>query len=208
MIPFFPIAFVVIFVMEEAAYEKEKRILKNQFQDMILSMSTNLKVGYSPENAFLESYADLLQLYGSGSRIIYELEMIKKGLALNITLDQLLMDFSNRCKTDEITEFVDIFCLAKRTGGNLAEIIESSASLITQKMVIDEEVEVIISAGKMERRIMMVIPFLIILYIEATNKGFFDPLYHNFTGVIVMTVCFLVYFSAVIISGKIIKIRI
>ena len=54
---------------------------------------------------------------------------------------------------------------------------------------------------------MMGIPFLIISYIELTNKNFFAPLYHNFAGTLVMTVCLLVYLATVKISGKIIDVR-
>ena len=108
----------------------------------------------------------------------------------------------------EISEFVDIFCLAGRTGGNLVEIIDATANIISQKIAVDEEIEVIIRAGKLERQIMMVIPFLIIMYIEVTNKNFFSPLYNNLAGVLIMSACLLGYLAAVKISGKIIHIRV
>lgn len=202
-----PISFEVMFALENAVIEKNKCLLKNQFREMILSMATNLKVGYSPENAFLETYADLVHLYGKNSKIVYELEIIKKGLSVNLTLDKLLQDFGERCQIEEITEFVDIFCLAGKTGGNLVEIISSSANAISEKIAIDEEIAVIIRAGKIERQIMIGIPFLIILYIELTNKNFFFPLYHNVAGALVMSVCLVVYLISVKISGKIISIR-
>ena len=198
----------VVFYLDKERYEKQKRILKNQFQDLILSIATNLKVGYSPENAFLEAYTDLLLLYGTNSRIIYELETIKKGLAVNLTLDKLLAEFDKNCQIEEISEFVDIFCLANRTGGNLVEVIETSGDIISGKIATDEEIEVILSAGKMECHIMMGIPFLIIMYIGLTNKGFFTPLYHNVAGIIIMSICLMVYLAAVRISGRIISIRI
>ena len=203
-----PISFEIMFYLDNTICEKNKRILKKQFREMILSMATNLKVGYSPENAFLEAYADLSQLYGNNSRIIYELETIKKGLSVNLTLDRLLKDFAKRCKIEEISEFVDVFCLAGKTGGNLVDIIDSSANMISEKISVDEEIAVITRAGKMERQIMMIIPFLIIFYIEFTNKNFFAPLYHNFAGVLVMSICLLVYFVSVKVSEKIISIRI
>lgn len=202
-----PISFEVMLALEKSVYEKNIRLLKNQFREMILAMATNLKVGYSPENAFLETYADLVHLYGKNSRIVYELDTIKKGLSLNLTLDKLLKDFEKRCEIEEITEFVDIFCLAGKTGGNLVEIIMSSANSISEKIAVDEEIVVIMRAGKLERQIMMGVPFLIVLYIELTNKNFFAPLYHNLVGVMVMTVCLLVYLAAVKISGKIISVR-
>lgn len=203
-----PISFEVMFYLDNAVYEKNKKILKDQFREMILSMATNLKVGYSPENAFLEAYVDLVSLYGTKNKMIYELETMKKGLSVNITFEKLLRDFEKKYKIEEITEFVDIFCLAGKTGGNLVEIIDSTANIISQKIAVDEEIEVMISAGKVERQLMMIIPFIIILYIEITNKYFFSVLYHNLAGNLVMSMCLIVYFVAVKISGKIINVRI
>lgn len=208
MIFLMPISFEIMFYLDNTVCEKNKRMLKQQFREMILSMATNLKVGYSPENAFLETYADLIQLYGKNSRIIYELETIKKGLSVNLTLQKLLKDFEERCRIEEISEFVDVFCLADKTGGNLVEIIDSTANLISEKISVDEEIEILTRAGKMERQIMMVIPFVIIVYVELTNKNFFMPLYHNFTGILVMSTCLAVYLVAIKISAKIICIRI
>ena len=51
-------------------------------------------------------------------------------------------------------------------------------------------------------------PFLIIFYIESTNRNFFGPLYHNLAGILVMSVCLCIYLVAVKISGKIISIRV
>ena len=203
-----PISVEVMFYLDNTICEKNKKIMKNQFREMILSMATNLKVGYSPENAFLEAYVDLVNLYGTNSKIIYELETVKKGLSVNLSFGNLLRDFEKKCNIEEISEFVDIFCLAEKTGGNLVEIIDSTANMISQKIVVDEEIEIIIRAGKLERQLMMVIPFLIVLYIESTNKNFFAPLYHNFAGILIMSICLGVYFVAVKISGKIISIRI
>lgn len=208
MVFFLPISMDVMFFLDNTICEKNKKILKNQFREMILSMATNLKVGYSPENAFLEAYVDLVNLYGTNSRIIYELETVKKGLSVNICFQKLLWDFEKKCNIEEISEFVDIFCLAEKTGGNLVEIIDSAANMISQKIIVDEEIEAIIRAGKLERQLMMVIPFLIILYIESTNKNFFAPLYQNLAGILVMSVCLGIYLVAVKISGKIISIRI
>ena len=208
MVFLWPVSFEIMFFLDNTICEKNKQILKSQFREMILSMATNLKVGYSPENAFLEAYADLKNLYGTNIRILYELETIKKGLSVNISFEKLLRDFEKKCDIEEISEFVDIFCLAGKTGGNLVEIIDSTANLISEKIAIDGEIDVITRAGKMERNIMMIIPFLIVMYIECTNKNFFTPLYHNVAGIMVMSVCLLIYFVAVKVSGKIINIRI
>lgn len=203
-----PIFQKVAFYLDEICYKKKENILKNQFREMILSVATNLKVGYSVENAFLEVYADLIRLYGKKSRIVYELELIKKGLAVNMTLEKGLKDFSNRCNIEEITEFVDIFIIARKMGGNLTDIIQTTVDMISQKIEVDNEIHILISAKRLEQQIMMCVPFLIISYIEITNRNFFLPLYHNMAGVFVMSVCLLIYLVSIKISAKVMDIRI
>ena len=75
-------------------------------------------------------------------------------------------------------------------------------------MEIDREIEVLISAKRMEQQIMNLVPFAIIIYISFTAPGFFDVLYHNVLGVSIMTICLLVYFVAYRLSAKIVDISV
>lgn len=54
------------------------------------------------------------------------------------------------------------------------------------KLDTEKEIAVMI-AEKAKARLMEVIPFFIILYIGLTNQGFFDPLYHNLSGIFIMS---------------------
>lgn len=105
-------------------------------------------------------------------------------------------------------EFAQVFAAAKRNGGNLTEVIERSASIIEEKVETEKEIQILVSARKLEQRIMNVVPFGILLYISVTSKGFFDVLYHNPAGIIIMTVCLAVYVAAVLLSGKIVNIEV
>ena len=57
-----------------------------QFKECILAVSNSLKAGYAVENAFLESREDIRMLYGERSVMYCELELIRRGMILNITL--------------------------------------------------------------------------------------------------------------------------
>ena len=63
-----------------------------------------------------------------------------------------------------------------------------------------------ISAKKMEQTIMDLVPFGIILYIDATTPGFFDSLYHNAAGMALMTALMAVYLAAYLMAEKILDI--
>lgn len=188
--------------------KQRKQELKTQFKDAVLSVSANQKAGYSVENAFREAYWDMEMLYGTESVICKELNYIVKGLDNNIILEKLLFDLGIRSHVQDILQFADIFFIAKRSGGNMTDILSRTAAAIEEKMAVDKEIQVLLSSKKMEQKIMNVIPFFIIFYIGITSKGFFDVMYHNLVGVLIMTLCLGVYFAAFKISEKIVAIEI
>ena len=172
------------------------------------SVCANLKAGYSVENAFRESLSDIRLLYGEQCCMAAELTYIVQGLANHVSLEELLLSLGERSKVSDIREFGEVFAIAKRNGGNMTDTIMKTAFVIGRKMEIDREIEVLLSAKRMEQQIMNVVPFAIILYISFTSPGFFDVLYHNAAGVCIMTVCLLVYFVAYRLSAKIMDISV
>ena len=126
----------------------------------------------------------------------------------NSNVEDLLLDFGIRSHIDDIKDFAEIFRIAKRSGGNLTEIIQQTADVIGEKMDVRRKLSTIISAKKMEQSIMNVIPFGIILYIDWSSPGFFDALYHNFTGILIMTALLGIYGLAYVLAGRIIDIKV
>lgn len=185
--------------------KKVKRIqkLEMEFKDCILSVSANLRAGYSIENAFLESQNDMLLLYGKDSLITKELRHIQKGISNNRSLESILQEFGERSTNVRIKEFGEVFCIARKSGGNLPEIIQATVQVICEEIAIKQDIQVMISGRILEQKIMNVIPFVLVMYIELANPGFFEVLYYNITGYLVMTVCLAVYISAYFLSIKI-----
>ncbi len=179
---------------------KEELLL--QFRECILSVSASLKAGYAVENAFLESREDMGMLFGEQSMIYKELELIRRGLVINITLEEQLLDLAERSDCEEILQFSQILSIAKRNGGDIPEIIGASADLIGQKIEVKQEINTMLSGRQMEQNIMKLMPFVIITYIETSYRGYFDVLYHNLQGVGIMTVCLFIYLAAYVLGEK------
>lgn len=187
---------------------KRRDELRVQFKDAVNSVSANQKAGYSVENSFREAKHDMVLLYGEKSIICRELDYIKKGLDNNQNLEQMLVSLGRRSGLEDISQFGDIFAIAKRGGGNLTGLIEKTASVIEQKTDVEQEIEVMVSSRKMESNIMSFIPFFMILYMNITSDNFMAGLYHNIAGIAVMTVCLAVYIAAFLISRRLVDIRI
>lgn len=176
--------------------EQARRELSSQFRECILCVSASLRAGYSVENAFLEAEKDMEVMYGKDALICAELKFLRRGLNINITVEELLEDIAKRSGCEDIGEFARVFALAKRNGGNMAEIIQTSANRIGKKIELRGEMQTVLSGRQMEFMIMRLMPFGILFYIEMGTPDYFAPLYHNPLGVAVMTGCLAVYLGA------------
>ena len=192
--------------------EKKKRIenheLGAQFKDALLSVSTAQKAGYSIENSFAEANKDMRLLYGKNSPICRELAKIEQGIRNNIPIEAMIKELGINSNNKDIEEFAGVFLVAKRSGGNMTEIIERCVSVIGKRIEVENEIDVLIAAKRMEAQIMEIVPFGIVAYVGVTNPGFLDPLYGNPLGIIVMTICLLVYIAAYLMIEKIIAIEV
>ncbi len=190
--------------------QEEKRCseLLLEFKECMNSVLTALKAGYSCENAFRESAKDMEFLYGEKSEICQELNLILGGLNSNVPLEILLDEFAKRSGSEEIKDFSEVFMIARKSGGNMTEILQRTMTQIQDRIDVEREISILISSKKLEQIIMDIVPFGIIAYIGLTSRGFFDVLYHNAIGIAVMSGCLTVYITAFCISEKIIAIRV
>lgn len=179
--------------------------LSIQFRECILAVSTSLQAGYSVENAFVECRQDMAFLYGEKGLIVEEMDIVRRGLNINISLEELLQDMAMRSGCEEIAQFAQIFSIVKRNGGNMAAVIQSTADQIGRRIELKREIRMFLGGKKMEMGIMRIMPFGILLYVDMGTPGYFDSLYHNFTGMAIMTVCLLIYLTAYFLGEWIMK---
>lgn len=199
---------VSLYRKKQAYIARQRRILEEQFKDSILSLAASLRTGYSPENAWTEVYREMILLHGEKSVIVKEIEGIRHKLIIKQSLEDILEEFGEKSKIEDIVNFADVFRIAKRGGGDIVAIISSTAKTISDKFDVQREIHTIISAKKMEQRIMMIMPLAILLYMGGFNQGFLDVLYEDIIGRIIMTGCLLIYGIAYFWGERIVKIDI
>ena len=172
------------------------------------SLATALRVGYSVENALRETKRDLLRLYDRKSRIIHEYQIMIHQLDINFSTEQVLGELAKRVIHEDVENFVTVFSSAKRMGGDSINIIRRTTSSMMDKIEVERDIQTILSAKEFEFNVMSFIPLIIICYMRLTFSEFMGILYGNLLGVGIMTAALGVYFSAVMLGYKIIKIDI
>ena len=95
MIPLSAVGILAFYQFGKEKAERAREELAIQFRECILSVAASLQAGYSVENAFIECRQDMVLMYGETALICDELDFIRRGLKINISLEELLMDMAN-----------------------------------------------------------------------------------------------------------------
>ena len=203
-----PLGFLYPIYKKKDLKKKRLRQLTLQFKEAIQVLSSFLSAGYSLENGLFMSVRELEALYGKDAMITEEFERLAAGVRMNRPVEQLLAEFGERSGIQDVDHFAQVFGMARRSGGELVEIIRQSAGVIRDKIQVQEDIQTMTAARIFEQKIMNGIPFGMILYIDFTSPGFFDIMYGTWMGRLIMTLCLAFYMGAVMLSGKILDIEI
>ena len=162
-------------------YQNDNELIR-QFRDGMQAVSFALNTGYSIENSFAEALQELVMLYGQNAVIVADFNMIVNRIRRNENLEDILDD--------------------------VIGIIKQTSHIIHEKAEVQQQIDTIITGKRLEQRVMVCMPLVITLYLRLTSPEYIDVLYGNVMGIIVMTICLLIYAVAVMLSQKITDINI
>lgn len=188
--------------------KERKNLLSLQFNEMLQTMITALKSGTSLERAVLLTKTALGEIYDKGEMIIKEIDLIERGLGMNIPIENLFLEFGKRSGVEEIKEFSEVLAVSKRTGGNVIKAMENTASFLIEKKELEGEIKALISGKKMEGRAMGFILPGMLFYINLAMPEVSKSLYHGVIGKMTMTGIFVGYLICLFWFDKISEIKV
>ncbi|MDR2022036.1 MAG: type II secretion system F family protein [Hungatella sp.] len=205
---FVPMVFIFPMIKKRELKEERLQQLNLEFKEGILLLASFLSAGYSVENAFSASVKELILLYGEEGMVSKEFSHIESQIRMNRSVEQALTEFAGRSGLDDVKNFVEVFAAAKRSGGELVSIISHTAAVIRDKVQVRQEILTMTASKQFEQKIMSIIPFFIVLYIDITSPGFFNIMYSTGIGRVLMTLCMVIYIVAMGIAKRIMRIEV
>lgn len=196
-------------LLAEGRKEKKRRKrLTLEFKDYMYAVSSALLAGYSIENAFIESQRDIRELYGEKSVLLKELGSLRRRLGMQENLEKILREFAEESRCEDIESFVEVFCYAKRGGGDFLGIIQTTIRRICDKIEVTEEIETTIAQKVLEEKVMSIVPVVVLLFFRLSSPEFIGILYGNLFGILVMTGVLILYGIAMAWGAKIVEIEV
>ncbi len=152
--------------------DKNARNLNSQFRDFLEAFNTSIGAGKNVVDSFHAVYDDMRIQFEEDAFIVKELEVILSGMANNFDVEDLMEDLGNRSGNDDIVSFANVFRISYRKGGNLKDTINTTHSILSDKMEIKEEIETMVSASKMEQTVMIFMPIGLIGIMKSMSPDF------------------------------------
>ena len=189
-------------------WDQRQMELAGQFKESMVALASALSAGFSMENALRVSLGELQMLYGKESLIVGEFSYMIQQIRMNRSVERVWEEFADRSGIEDIRNFSEVFSVAKRSGGDLSGIMRHTAEVIRDKMQVREEIRTMTASRQFEQKIMNLIPFFIVFYIECSSPGFFEQMYETWAGRILMSGCLAVYLAAFLLAQRILEIEV
>ena len=190
---------------EQMRSQKRQEQFQKMFREWILLLSASLSAGYSVENALVQSYRELCLMFPKGGIMQDELKIMIVKAGNNQRPEILLDELAEKYPYEEVQSFAEVFKVARTSGGSLQKVIKGTASQMAQIMDTKREIRTLLAARTYEQRIMSVMPAAVLLYIRLGSGEFLQGLYHNMTGVLVMSICLGIYGAAFLLGKRMVQ---
>jgi len=153
-----------------------------QLPDTITLLSNSLRAGSS----FLQSIE--LVSRETPAPMGEEMGRVVREVNLGLGMEEALKNMVRRIKSDDLDLMVTAISIQQQVGGNLAEILDTIAFTIRERVRIKGEVNTLTAQGRMSGYLVAVLPIAIAAMINMIQPAFMEPLFTQTIGQIMLGV--------------------
>ncbi|HEY3310478.1 MAG TPA: type II secretion system F family protein [Anaerolineales bacterium] len=155
--------------------QQGKRLTKfsGQLPDMLNLVVNGLRAGYSTMQA-LEAVSREMP-----SPISDEFRRVVQEMQLGIPMDKALDNLLRRIPSDDLDFVVTAINVQREVGGPLAEILETIAYTIRERIRIKGEIRVMVAQVVMSGRILSGVPFAVFVILWFINQDYMGEFFKN-----------------------------
>lgn len=135
-----------------------------------------------------------------------EVDILVKENELGTPLDRALDNLSARLNTKTIAATVLALKVARKSGGNLPEMLENAASALRELARLEGVVRTKTAEGRAQAWVIAAIPVPMVAGLHAMDPTFFVPLFNSFSGHFVMGVSGVLWLLAILAAQKILAV--
>ena len=179
----------------------KKRQIEQDLLNAIIIMNNAFRSGRSTMQA-IEIVAH--ELKGPISQEFRKMHLeISYGLSLDVVFDR----FSKRVESEEVSYITSSLSILNKTGGNIIKVFSSIEKMLFNKRKLKQEMKSLTSSANMISKILLIMPFVFVIFITILNPSYFTSLFNTTLGNFLLFMIILLYGLYAFIVNKIMKVR-
>ena len=164
----------LLFVNQVAARTKKK--FETQLPDTLNLLATSLRAGYS----LLQAVEAVGEEAPEPTRREFGRAMAE--IRLGRPINDALNDIAERLDSRDFEWTVMAIGIQREVGGNLAEVLQTTAETMVQRNRLRREMKALTAEGRISAIVLTALPFMIFAAVAVLNPGYLEPLIENTIG--------------------------
>ena len=193
---------IISFLYVSRVASKQRKRFDNQLPDTLVLLATSLRAGYS----ILQAIEATAQEAPEPTRREFGRAMTE--IRLGRPMIEALGDIAVRMESQDFEWTVLAVSIQREVGGNLAEVLQTTAETILQRNRLRREMKALTAEGRISAMIMGALPFVLFGLLWLINPDYLEPLYTTTLGWVMMGVALVLMGLGIMVMMKIIKVEV
>ena len=156
--------------------ERRRRAFAEQLPDNLQVLASALRAGHSFVGALSVVVDDASEPARS------EFKRVVADEQLGVPLDEALKTVVRRMENDDLDQVALVAALQRRTGGNMAEVLDRVTDTIRERFELRRMVQTLTAQGRLSRWVVTALPVVLLAAITLLNPSYVDPLFSTTAG--------------------------
>ena len=165
-------------------YEARMKRFNEQLVDGLLILASALRSGMSFNQALDVLTREMEE------PISIEFKQVIQDTRLGKSLDESLLEMSERLNLDDLRIMVTAVTIVRQSGGNLAEVFDNLALVIRERQRIQGKIDSLTSMGKLQALVVCVMPLFIGAAMFMIDRDLISEMWRGYIGLALLAVMF------------------
>ncbi|MEO0454913.1 MAG: type II secretion system F family protein, partial [Verrucomicrobiota bacterium] len=154
----------------------DQQIWKSWLADFLILIVNSLRAGQT----FMQGCS--VAVVESPNPISTEFKQVIKEVNLGMPEQESMENMLTRVPSEELKIVVSAYIIQRKVGGNLAEILDTTAETIRERIKIQGQISVLTTQGKLSGSLVGALPFVLGFILAGLNPQYMAPLISTIPG--------------------------
>ena len=196
------VSFFIPGIVVNMKKNKRSQAMTDRLPEALNILSNGLRAGFSFPQALSVVVREM------EGPLTIEFGRVLRENRLGKPMDEALNDMMERIENEDLEMLVIALLIQRQVGGNLAEVLDSIAHTIRERVRIKGEIRTLTAEGRMSAIILSLLPVAVALAIFIMNPGYIVPFVQEPIGIFMIVGAVIMQIIGILVLRKMVAIEV